>query len=330
MIEIHLTRRPFLRWRRETLSERATGGLYLGVSTLSASSFNSFAKTLTGAFSALTLLFVSELLTAFFVLFSFGCVPTLKRILRLKSADLRWMIVMGCLSGIAGPMLWFTGLSFTTAINAGFFGKSEMIFLLLLAHFVLREKITSAHFAAIITVLAGITVISLHGFTEGLSLQKGDLLIMLAALCYGTGNIVFRKKLSHIEPHLVLFSRSCTAIATFFLISPFLQHPFIQEVRAFPLVLLPALIGFGFISRFLNSVTYYQAIERLPVTTVSLVGTLDIIGSMLFAFLYLGEPILWYHYLGGTFILLGNILLELLGTHPSEEHLEQHLKQRMP
>jgi drug/metabolite transporter (DMT)-like permease len=152
--------------------------------------------------------------------------------------------------------------------------------------------------------------------------------VVASVLCYATGNIIFRSKLHGIQPHIALLSRSITAITTFFLVSPFLEHPFIFEVQSFPLTMIPVLIGFAFVSRFLNTVTYYVAIDRLQVSTVSLVQSMDVIFSIFFAFLYLGEPIAWYHYAGGLFIILGNLLLELLGTHPTEEHLEDHLKQR--
>lgn len=311
------------------MSATAVGGIALALSLASGSTFNAFAKDLRTAFSPLSLLFVSELLTAFFVLFSFGFLPVVKKIVNLKKKDLRWLLTMGMLSGIAGPMLWFTALGYTTAVNAGFFGKTEIIILMLFAHLFLHEKLTRAHTVAITTILTGILIISLRGFTEGLSLYPGDLIIVFATSCYALSNILYRRNVSHVAPHIALFMRSCTAIAAFFLISPFIKHPFIEEVLAFPVALIPALIGFGFVSRFLNSVMYYQAIELLPISTVSLVGSLDVIGTTVFAYFYLGEPVMWYQYAGGGFIILGTVLLELLGTHKNEEHLEQHLKQKM-
>lgn len=330
MVDIHLTRRPFITWKRERLSNTAIGGIALTVSTLSGSTFPAFAKQLRTGLSALSLLFVSELLTTFFILFSFGFVPVLKEILHIDRSKLKWLLLMAACSGIAGPLLWFTGLASTTAVNAAFFSKAEMIFLMLLASIVLHERLTRAHWSAIASVVAGIAIISFHGLTASISFQPGDMFVIASVFCYAVGNITFRNKLHGIEPHLALFSRSMLAIITFFLVSPFIEHPFISEVIAFPLILLPTLFGFAFVSRFLNSVTYYVAIDRIPVSTVSLVSTLDVIGSTLFAFWYLGEPVAWYHYLGGAFILLGNILLELLGTHPTDKHLEHHLKQRLP
>ena len=170
----------------------------------------------------------------------------------------------------------------------------------------------------------------IRGFTQGLDIHYGDFLIIVSSLTYAFASIYYRKYLAHIEPHVALFTRSTTAIAVFFIASPFVPHPFISEIRSFPTALIPALLGFGFIGRFLNSVTYYEAIEKLELTTVSLVGSLSIIFSTLFAYYYLGEPIEWFHYVGGAFIILGTILLEVIGAHPSDEHMELHMKQRVP
>lgn len=330
MVELHLLQRPYIRWKTRSLTDTAVGGVALGVSIIAGSTFAGLSKQLRSALSALSLLFVSEMLTAFFVLFSFGFLPVFKSYLRIDRKKIKWLLIMSAFSGIGGPMLWFSGLALTTAVNATFFAKSEMIFLMVLGGIILGQKITRAHIAGIASVLAGITVIAFEGFTQGISFHMGDLLVMLSVFCYAAGNITFRSKLHGIEPHIALFSRSITAITMFFLVSPFIRHPFGTEIAAFPLALVPALIGFGFVSRFLNSVTYYMAIDRIPVPTVSLVSTLEIIGSTAFAFFYLSETVGWYHYLGGAFILLGNVLLELLGTHPTEEHLEMHLKQRLP
>lgn len=330
MVEIHLTQRPFIRWKHETISDKAVGGLALAVSTMAGSTFAGFSKHLSGSLSALSLLFVSEFLNAFFVLFSFGFLPVMRSFAHIGKEKIKWLLLLGLLSGVGGPLLWFMGLAYTNAVNASFYAKSEMIFLMILANIVLKEKLSRAHFAAIISVLAGIVTISLQGFSEGINFRPGDLFIIASVLCYAAGNITFRSKLHGIEPHIALFTRALTALTAFFLVSPFIEHPFISEMTALSAATIPVLIGFAFVSRFLNSVTYYVAIDRIPVSTVSLVSTLDIIGATLFAFFYLGEPIAWYHYVGGAFIILGNVLLELLGTHPTEEKLEEHLKQRIP
>lgn len=331
MVEIHITRRPFVRWKsRDFNDDKTAGGLALAISTISGSTFNAYAKVLTTAFTSLSLMFVSELLTAFFILISYGFFPVCKKLVRMKSVDLRHLAVISFLNGVVGPLLLFSGIAYTTAVNAGFYSHMQIVFIVVLAAVILKERVTRAHQAAMLTIVFGTVFISLRGFTHGLTLQFGDILVIGSALGYGLGSVYYRKYLAHIEPHVALFGRSIVAIAAFFVVSPFLTNPLITQIENFPPALLPALLGFGFVSRFLNSVTFYQAVDRLNLTTVSLVGSLGIIGSTLFSYIYLHEPIVWFHFVGGGFIILGTLLVEVLGAHPNRKHLELHLKHRGP
>lgn len=231
------------------------------------------------------------------------------------------------LSGICGPLLWFIGLKNSTAINAAMFGNGEMVFLWLFAVIILRESFTRYHLLSILVIFTGLATISLKGFSEGLTFYAGDAFLILSSACYAGGAIVFRKYLHHLAPHLVIVSRAIGAVVGFFLLSPFLSHPLIAEIRAFPLFLLPVLLGFGFISRFLNLFGFYEAMEHLRVTTVSLSINFTVLGAIAFATWILGEKLYMHHFAGGALIIAGALMLEMTGLHPSEKHLEEHLHQ---
>ena len=310
------------------MTDAGIGWLALSTCVLAGATFNSFAKALSPSLSPLSLVFVSELLVLLFVLMSYGAVPIVKTCVRLPRKDALALVAMGCISGLAGPLLWFTGLSITTAVNAGFFGRSEMVFLLVGGTLFLGERVTRAHLLAMSTIAAGIAIISLRGFTAGLHVQAGDLVIIGAAVAFATGSILCRKRLRHIQPHILLGSRSFTAIVGFLTFSLFVPHSLAAEIGALPVALIPALIGFGFISRFINSVAFYEALKRLPISTISFATAIDVILGTVVAWAMLGESIHWFHFLGGGFILLGILLLELLGTHPTEKALEHHVRQR--
>lgn len=311
------------------MSEKAVGGVALALTTISGSTYNTFAKPLTSALSPLSLLFVSELLTGFFVMLSFGAVPTIKRIMKLDRKLYLPLACVGLFSSVLGPMLWFTGLRMTTVVNASLFAKVDLIIVLLLARFFLNERLTRTHLLAVLAVAVGIIFIAMRGFTAGLEPKLADGIIVLSVLSYAAGGVTFRKYLHHVEPHVTLFARTLIAVGMFFAISPFIAHPFITELRSFPAALIPALLGFGFIARFINIFTYYQALERLPVVTVSMTLTLDTIGSAFCAWWFLGESIEWYHIAGGGAIVGGNLLLELAGTHPTEELKKRIMKHRV-
>ncbi len=312
------------------MSSSAIGWLALATSTLAAATYSPFAKSLSPLLSPLSLIFVSECLVLAFVFLSFGALPVLKTCLRLRRTDIMWLLCIGSLNGIVGPMLWFTGLSLTSVVNASFFGKTELMFMLPLAAWFLGERITRTHIMALCTIFAGLILISLQGFSQSLSIQLGDAIIVLSTLTFACGTCLYRKHLRHIEPHIALASRSVIAVSAFFFISPFIQHPFIAEVLSLPGTLLPILLAFGFVSRFVNSVAYYEALDRLPVSTISLVCSLDVILTTTVAYAMLGEQVYWYHFVGGAFVIMGTLLLEFIGTHPNDAELERHLKHRMP
>jgi drug/metabolite transporter (DMT)-like permease len=329
LIEIDIHHWPFVRIKRkeDTPSSQAIGWVSLGVMIIAGSTYNIFAKPLTGAFSPLSLLFVSEILTLLFLLCFFGLVPIIRRLFTMKRKLFLPLLWVGILSGTTAPLLWFTGLQATSAINATLFGNAEMVFLIILAVLVLGERWTVHHAIAGITIAMGVLLVALEGFQGEFTVQKGDLFILLASFTFSIGSITFRKYLHHLEPQIAIFMRSVTAITVFLVLAPFLTHSLPEDVRTFPLMLLPALLGFGFIARFLNIFTFYQAIDRLPVSTVSLLGNISVIVGVLFAHWYLGEAILWYHWMGGGFIIFGTVLLETIGIHPSEKHLQHHMEQ---
>lgn len=240
------------------------------------------------------------------------------------------MLTVGLLAGVLGPLLFFTGISYTSAINAGFFSRFEMIFLITLAHFFLGEKITRVHVIGGATILSGILMIALRGFTDAIDFRLGDGIIILGVLCYCSAHVVYRAHLRELHPHVPLFVRSLCAMTAFLFISPFVRVPLIDHFNAIPYEIIPTLIGFALISRFLSSMTFYQAVDRLPMTAISLTSSLTIIGSTLFASLYLGENILWYHVAGAALVILGNALVEILGHKKPDLHIEQRLTQRVP
>jgi drug/metabolite transporter (DMT)-like permease len=320
---------PYVHWKHETMGSQAAGWMALTLSLFCGSTFTPFAKTLSGSLSPLVLLFISEILTLTFVSFSFGLLPMFRQLARCDRKTLVPLLLMGLCSGVAGPFLWFTGLEHTSAVNAIFFGKIELVFLLLLASFYIHERVTRTHLLASAVILAGVIIIALRGFTDGVNFQIGDLAIMGSAFCYALGSSIFRRRLSHLHPELAVLSRALVAISAFFLLSPFINHTLIGEAKAFPAYLLPTLFSFAFISRFLNTFTFYEAAEHLPLTIIYPVMMLDVVASAILAHFILGESLAWFHVVGGAFIIAGNLLLHRLGVHDDDQHLEQHAVERL-
>jgi drug/metabolite transporter (DMT)-like permease len=318
-----------LRFPRLVLTSESMGWAALIGMLLAGSTYNSFAKVLTESITPLSLVFVSECLTFLFVILSYGLLPTARALFHTKNTKKVALLGIGIASGFIAPALLFTGLQNTGAVNATLFGNTEMLFLLVLALIFLRERLQGIHFVSMTAILIGLVIISFRGFTVGLTLQRGDLFLILASFSYSIGDLLFRKYLHETPTEVIIFSRAIIAMTGFVILSAVWPQPIIAEIKAFPLELVWILLAFAFISRFLNITFFYQSLDRLPVATVSLFSNLSIIFAIIFANWFLNESIYGYQVFGGAFIILGTLLLEAVGSHhPSPAHHEAHLRHR--
>ncbi len=320
---------PFVSWKSEAMGSHAIGWSAFTLALVCGSTFTPFAKALGTSLKPLSLLFISEALTLLFVGLSFGILPMLRGLLVRSRRELVALAVMGLSGGVVGPFLWFFGLEYTSAVNAAFFGKADLVFLLLLGSLFVGERVRHHQLLASGVILFGLVVIALHGFTDGIELHIGDGLIVASVFFYSLSSAIIRKELHSLPPQITILGRSIIALLTFFLLSPFVPQSFAGELAAFPQELVLLLVGFAFVSRFLNAFLFYEALERLPLTVITPVGTFDVILTSLVAYMLLGEPLQWYHAFGGIFIIAGNLMLQMLGVHTSDESEEQHAVERL-
>lgn len=298
------------------------GYAFLCLTILGSSTFSVFARQLSSVFSPLSMLFLGESSIVICVLLSYGFLPMLRRLLSLTAQETLSLLLFSALV-IAGLGFWYVGLQTTEAVNAELIGKTETLFTILLAVLLLRERFRKRHLASGILMGLGVIVVILRDVNGGFHLHPGDAFIIAGGLCFSSASIMFKKRLLALPPAFILLFRSSCAVLLFFLLSPFLPHTFVAELRGLPLRLLPVILVFAFLSRFLSVFSFYQAIERLTLTVVYLTLPLSTVGALLFAHAYLGEPLRLSHAIGGI-LIIGGVLL--LNSHPRmRQHPRQHL-----
>lgn len=281
-------------------------GILLAIGTLVWSgTYSSLAKGLTPFLSPVTLLLLSEMLTAVFIIVTFGVVPLFKALNSLSIRLFFIAMLVGLLNSALAPFLWFSGLSLTTAANASLLSSVEVIWGLGLAMLLLHERINTMQILGMLIVLIGIGVINFGPGTELLSVHKGDILVLLGAITSGTGAVLFKKYLSHVMPEIAIVIRNITGVVAVSMIGFFFSIPLTEEVAAFPLEKVMLLLAFAFFSRYLTLTFFYESLDRLPATTFSLIQIGSPLTGVVFAALILGEQIHSFHILGGIFILLG-------------------------
>ncbi len=289
-------------------------GLVLAFGTLVWSgTYNSLAKGLTPFLSPMTLLLLSETLTAAFIIMTFGAVPLLKKFTKMDRKSIRMAIIVGLINSAVAPILWFTGLSYTTAVNATMLSSAEVVSVLILSHFLLSERMSRMQLTGMLTVILGIVIVNVSGTSASFDMHFGDLLILGGCVASATGAVLFKKYLSHVMPELAIVIRNIAGIVAVGILSFVVSHSVSAEVAAFPMHKVLLLLAFTFFSRYLNLVFFYEALDRLPATTLSLIQIANPLTGVLFAYLILGEYIHSYHILGGIFIVFGLMLEQTSG-----------------
>jgi drug/metabolite transporter (DMT)-like permease len=292
-------------------NQHRLGILFAFGALISAGTYNALAKGLTPFLSPVSLLILSEALTAFFIVVTFGLVPLLKKLGRLDAKSIRIAAIIGLLNSAVAPMCWFTGLSRTSAASATMLSSADIVCILILGHFLLKETITRMQVLGAGAVVLGIFTINVAAMGEGLSVHIGDLFIVFGSIVSGCGAVLFKKYLSHIMPELAILIRCVTGIVAVSLVTVFVEQSVPAEVAAFPISKIMLLLAFTFFSRYLDLTFFYEALDRLPATTFSLIQIGAPVSGLFFAYMLLGEQIHSYQVLGAVFIVLGLMLEQI-------------------
>jgi|GEM_PF-237144 len=227
-----------------------------------------------------------------------GLWPELRR--REAWADLFWASFFILLLFV----LLFVGLSFTTAGNAALILFLQVLFAYLYFNVFKGEIMTPTHKAGVVLVSIGAFLVL---FPDQMGFNKGDLLVLLAAMVAPVGNRYQQRARRHVHATTLLFVRNLFSLPALFPLAWLLaaSHPDLEALAAiWWLLLLNGLFLMG-----LSKIFWIEGLHRLAITKVSAMTALSPLFTMIFAYPVLGEiPGRWQ--LGGILpILLGGILI---------------------
>ncbi len=243
--------------------------------------------------------FLKNIVVTVFLLSFILAIKEFDNIKRLKRKDWLILTIIGLVGGSVPFLLFFKGLSLTTAANGAFIHKTMFIYVAILAVFFLKEKISSKLFLAGALLLAG----NLY-FIKALpyEVQFGDLLIVLATLFWAGENIISKYTLKTLSPRIVAFGRM--GIGSFFILVFLLFTGGLPPVTAFGLaqwqwVLISSIFLFGYVT------TWYTGLKYVK---VSVATTILLLGSPITLFLTLifqGQSFSENQIVGSFLILFG-------------------------
>lgn len=207
---------------------------------------------------------------------------------------------------VIAPALYLNGLNQITAVNAALLSNVEILFIILIGIFFLKEFAKKKDVLGFALLLIGAIFLSTNNL-QNLSFNQnltGSLLVVSACLFWSM-DISLSKFLSNKRDIFFITGLKCAIGGSIlFLICLTLGLSF-----RLPLNLLPLLLFIGLVCMSFSIVLIYLAIREIGSTrTGSIFSTSSLFGAII-AFIVLGEPLKASQLLFGVLMLLGILIL---------------------
>lgn len=263
---------------------------------------------------------INPIVMAFLVYFICGIffTPLVKKssvVSRFTRKDVMFMALIG-LAEVSALITYFYGISTSTAVNASIFSNSEIIFSLVIAMMVFKERLHIKECIPFSMIIIGMMIIPIGNdlYQNNLSLGSlvtGDLLIIFSGLLYAI-DITLCKYIGErfdVKKTVQITSFICAAI-TISIIALF-QIPMDVELIQLPSILIMSILGTG-----MSTLLFLTGLKLIgAVRTVLLYSTMSVFG-ILFSGLILSEVITPIDIFSTMLVLAGIFLLrkKLAGT----------------
>ncbi|MCJ7764966.1 MAG: DMT family transporter [Thiovulaceae bacterium] len=200
-------------------------------------------------------------------------------------------------------VLIFIGLQYTTAGNMAVIIFLQLLFAYLYFNVFGSDSLSPLHtFGAVVMGLGALTVL----IPDDLSLNRGDLLILIAAAIAPLANFYQKRARSYVSSETILAFRNIFALPVMFLLA-YLTEPLPTSdnlIKALPYILAIGILVFG-----LSKVLWLEALHRISITKVSAMMALPPIFTLIFAYYTLNELPELRQILGVIPILIGGYLI---------------------
>ncbi len=284
---------------------RVVGYLAVSVAALLYGLWANLSKLVEGTIAPLTIAVYTQFLPGFLFL------PWLARH-RPPRKDAPLLVLITFAGAFGAPIVFYYGLTGTTAANAALLSNSESVFTVVIAFVVLGERLSRRGYVALAGVVVG-------AFTVTTGLQLGDLasaqylignvMVVLATFFWGvdnTGSAVLSRR-SRIIPMI-----SAKLLLGGLLLLPVLALTGTPLVPSGPDVWVLLVIAFGCVAGF--TLLFYFALRKIGAMRAgSILATSALWGVLISLVLFPGEPLSPAQIAGGGLMVVATIALYVVG-----------------
>lgn len=225
---------------------------------------------------------------------------------KINKQDLKTFLVLGIVGMVGYHVFFFLSLKYTSATNSSLIGATNPIVTTMLACIFLKDKITYKNILGILISLFGVILITTNGNISVLFNMKfniGDILMMVAVLCWATYGVLSKKVLEVYSPIKITSYAFLTCVIILIplviLEKPWVYMPnttFNGWMSVIYMAIFPSVGGY---------LIQQMSIKKIGPTKTSLFINLVPVFSMILAFCILGESISIIKIIAGILIICG-------------------------
>jgi drug/metabolite transporter (DMT)-like permease len=224
---------------------------------------------------------------------------------RLVRRDYVAFTVISVAGLVGNTTMWYWGMQYTSPVNAGILGSASPVLVTVVSAIWLRDPFTRRNVAGIVLTALAVALTVARGSLDvlrGLSINRGDLLILASQLFWTTYTLYSRANRSLLPPAVVQAGAYVISAAVLTPLALF-ERPWAMLGHAgwagWGAVLYAALFGT------VSHIWYYQCVRVVGAGRAAVFTNLTPFVVIALSWLTLGVPIHWYHLAGATIVIAG-------------------------
>jgi len=224
--------------------------------------------------------------------------------------NMGYTFLMGLVGlGGFGTLIYYSAY-YTTAVNIGIIQGAMPAIVLIGSCWFFRTSVNFVQIAGIVVTMLGVAFVSINGELEklmSLSFNKGDLLMLIAVICYGAYTVGLRRK--HNLSSIVLFAS--VVVWAFISTLPLTIYEFASGKTVWPDENVWIIVGLIVLfPSFLSQICFIASVKLIgPARSGVFVNLVPVFASFL-AVQLLGEAFELYHGLSLFLVLSGIFIFE--------------------
>jgi drug/metabolite transporter (DMT)-like permease len=286
-----------------------------------------FNKVLLANMSPLVLAALSSAAAAIVLFLILEAEHKVWEVFRLKRSEFVALLLVGIVSGVVAQLFYVTGLKESTATNAVLLTRLNSLLIAVMGVVFIREKIMRHHIIGAALMVSGIVMIVTRGFAERIQPAEGDILLLLAAICWALGNIIMKKYLSRVPPEVIVVGYYAFSGLALMIVA---AKDIPAEMTPEAIMYMTGLVVFtSIIGRYL----WYWSFEHTSACNVGLASLSIPLFGVIYAVTLLQETLQTYQAVGGALIFIGLVTIEthmIMHKDVCEEEVEHRLKRHHP